>query len=132
MAKKIESSKKKRLSALVVDDSRVCRMIHDAYLTRNDFETYTVENGREAVDLIRSGEQFDVIFMDLVMPVMNGFEATRELRAMGVTTMIVGIDCPIDLRDDPIQAGVDRVYEKPLTEEIIISVRQALQSNYNI
>ena len=77
MAKKIESSKKKRLSALVVDDSRVCRMIHDAYLTRNDFETYTVENGREAVDLIRSGEQFDVIFMDLVMPVMNGFEVSK-------------------------------------------------------
>ncbi|WOG99382.1 hypothetical protein DCAR_0518730 [Daucus carota subsp. sativus] len=133
MAKKIESSKKKKLSALVVDDSSVCRTVHVACLRRHDFETYVVENGREAVDLIRSGEQFDVIFMAVEMPVLNGIQATRELRGMGVKTMIVGIDCDLGyLGEHPIIAGMDRMYEKPMTQEIVISVRQALLNNYNI
>ena len=77
MAKKIESSKKKKLSALVVDFSSVCRMVHVACLRRHDFETYAVENGREAVDLIRSGEHFDVIFMAVEMPVLNGIQVSQ-------------------------------------------------------
>ena len=79
MAKKIENSKKKKLSALVVDDDGVCRIIHVAYLRRHGFETYAVENGREAVDLIRSGEQFDVVFMDLVMPVLDGIQVSQVI-----------------------------------------------------
>lgn len=74
MAKKVESSMKRKLSALVVDDDPVGRMILVAMLRRHDFETCSAENGREAVDLIRSGRQFDVIFMDVVMPVMNGIQ----------------------------------------------------------
>ncbi|KAL1827217.1 hypothetical protein ACET3Z_005629 [Daucus carota] len=131
MARKVISSN--NLSALVVDDDTVCRLVHVGYLRAHNFETYAVENGREAVDLVRSGRQFDVIFMDFSMPVMNGIQATRELRAMGVKTMIVGIDCDPDfLGEDPFQAGMDRVYEKPMTHEIVISVRQALLNNYNM
>ena len=47
--------------------------------------------------------------------------------------MIVGIFCDLNfLREDPFQAGMDRVYEKPMTDEIVISVRQALLNNYNM
>ncbi|KAL1827228.1 hypothetical protein ACET3Z_005640 [Daucus carota] len=127
MAKKVESSMKKKLSALVVDDDPVGRMILVAMLRRHDFETCSAENGREAVDLIRSGRQFDVIFMDVVMPVMNGIQATRVLRAMRVKTMIVGMG-PYSRGDNPIETGMDRVYEKPITPVIIISIRQVLQN----
>ena len=79
MAKKIVSSKKKNLSALVVDDDTVSRMVHVGYCTRYNFETNAVENGREAVDLVRSGRQFDVIFMDYSMPVMNGIQVSQVI-----------------------------------------------------
>ncbi|XP_074338984.1 two-component response regulator 24-like [Apium graveolens] len=130
MAKKGKSSNNRKLTALVVDDNSTIRLIHVAYLRRHEFETNTVENGRQAVDLIRSGEQFDAIFMDIRMPVMDGIQATRELRTMGVKSMIVGIDCELDsISEDLIQAGMDRVFEKPITHDIVISVRQAILNN---
>ncbi|KAK1378009.1 Response regulator [Heracleum sosnowskyi] len=130
MAQKGGSSNNRRLSALVVDDVTIIRLIHGAFLRRHGFLTRSVENGRQAVDLICSGEQFDVIFMDIRMPVMNGVQATRELRAMGVRSMIVGVDCELDhINEDYIQAGMNRVYEKPMTNDIVISVRQELQNN---
>ena len=79
MAKKIISSKERNLSALVVDDDTVSRMVHVGYCTRYNFETNAVENGREAVDLVRSGRQFDVIFMDYSMPVMNGIQVSQVI-----------------------------------------------------
>ncbi|XP_074359676.1 two-component response regulator 24-like [Apium graveolens] len=130
MAKKVKSSNKSKLSALVVDDDVVCRTVHCAFLRRHGFETSSVESGRQAVDLIRSGKKIDVIFMDIIMPEMNGVQATRALRAMGVKSMIVGIDCDLDyINEDFMQAGMDRVYEKPMTSEIAISVHQTLLNN---
>ena len=79
MAKKIISSKERNLSALVVDDDTVCRLVHVAYCESHNFETCSVENGREAVDLVRSGRQFDVIFMDFSMPVMNGIQVSQVI-----------------------------------------------------
>ncbi|KAK1356634.1 Signal transduction response regulator [Heracleum sosnowskyi] len=114
MAKKVKSSNKSKLSALVVDDNSTCRLAHCAILRRHEFETYTAENGREVVELIRSGQKFDVIFIDTIMtPEMNGVQATRALRLMGVNSMIVGMDCDLDhINEDFIRAGMDRVYKK--------------------
>lgn len=41
----------------------------------------------EAVQAVRSGRQFDVVLMDMMMPVMNGVDSTREIRAMGHTEL---------------------------------------------
>ncbi|KAK1356603.1 Response regulatory domain-containing protein [Heracleum sosnowskyi] len=123
-------SNTRRLSALVVDDDATVRIIHVAHLKKHGFETYAVENGKLAVDLFRSGERFDVIFMDFNMPVMNGIEATRELRDLGVNAMIVGISDDRDhTMEEFIQAGMDQFYEKPIKAETVISILRALQGN---
>lgn len=76
MASNVGSSSMKSLSALIVDDDPVVRMLHIANLKKYGCETRAVENGKLAVDLIRSGEEFDVIFMDFNMPVLNGIEVS--------------------------------------------------------
>lgn len=76
MAKNVKSSKKSKLYALVVDDDATCRMVHGAILRIHEFQTYFVENGMRAVDLVRFGEIFDVSFMDIMSPEMNGVEVS--------------------------------------------------------
>jgi CheY-like chemotaxis protein len=64
----------KTITALVVDDEGCTRMLHRMLLSRQGIEAVLAENGKEAVDLIRSGQNFDLILMDRDMPVMNGIE----------------------------------------------------------
>lgn len=72
MASYIGSSSLRRLSALVADeDAIMCSRIHVAHLKKHGFEIHAVENGKLAVDLIRSGQGFDVIFMNCNIHVTN-------------------------------------------------------------
>ncbi|XP_047330970.1 two-component response regulator ARR22-like [Impatiens glandulifera] len=113
---------------LVVDDDAIVRRIHSMFFKKHGFETMAVENGQEAVNLYRSGTRFHLVLMDMEMPVMDGPKATRELRAMGVNSMIVGItSCDKDEeRQAFLEAGLDNCYNKPLTTNVVVSLVQDL------
>ncbi|KAI9186325.1 hypothetical protein LWI28_016191 [Acer negundo] len=107
---------KKQVSALIVDDDRVIRKIHSTILRSLKVKSEMAVNGKEAVDLFRSGANFDIVFMDLEMPIMNGIEATKELRAMGVTCKIVGVTSrDNEVKEAFLEAGLDFCHLKPLT-----------------
>ena len=68
---------------LLVDDNKINLQLLDTYLRtkRRYTRVAQAEDGQQAVDAVTSaGVPFDVIFMDISMPVMNGFEATRAIR----------------------------------------------------
>ncbi|TXG65813.1 hypothetical protein EZV62_007088 [Acer yangbiense] len=73
---------------------------------------------------------FDIVFMDLGMPIMNGIEATKELRAMGVVCKIVGVtSCEnTDEKEAFKQAGLDILHEKPLTLAKVNSILEQPQN----
>lgn len=75
-SKKVEGTNNlnggKKLSVLIVDDDPIIRKVHRALLTKFGLETRMVANGKEAVDLYRSGTCFDLVFMDMEMPIMDG------------------------------------------------------------
>ena len=64
---------KKMYNALIVDDDSVNRAINTKYLSRNGFEIKIAENGKEAVDYFHAGNQFDLVIMDMEMPVVDDF-----------------------------------------------------------
>ena len=70
---------------LLVDDNAVNLSILAKYVTKLGCEYATASNGQEAVDLFRDshgqGEPFNYVLMDISMPVMDGFTATRAIRA---------------------------------------------------
>lgn len=67
--------------ALIAEDNPVNRKVTSAMLERLGFHVDTACNGREALDLIGDNhEGYDVILMDCEMPVMDGYEATRQIR----------------------------------------------------
>lgn len=69
---------------LVVEDNDLNREIATEILSMTGAKVETAENGREAVEMVEASEKYyyDLILMDLQMPVMNGYEATSALRAM--------------------------------------------------
>jgi len=62
------------LTALIVDDDKLVRMIHQGLLKRAGVKSEAVKNGKEAVDIHSNGQRFDIILMDKEMPIMNGIE----------------------------------------------------------
>ncbi|OWM67981.1 two-component response regulator ARR22-like [Punica granatum] len=113
----------KKFNVLIVDDAPGIRMMHNALLKSfgSNVETQVAENGKVAVDLCNSGKYFDIIFIDKHMPIMDGVQATRKLREMGVASVIVGItSCDTDDEVKPfVEAGLNECFEKPLTREKI-------------
>jgi CheY-like chemotaxis protein len=69
---------------LLVDDSNTVLMLHRMMLDERTYELHFARNGKEACDKAAS-EKPDLIFMDVVMPQMNGFDACKTLRARDET-----------------------------------------------
>ena len=68
------------LSVLVVDDSEGNRDLIKAYLKKYPFDVQVAENGEEALELMKSNT-YDIVFMDMQMPVMDGYTATEKYRS---------------------------------------------------
>lgn len=72
--------KKDTVKILLVEDYKHSQIIVTRLLKKNDFDSIVVvENGQEALDAVKQ-QHYDLILMDMQMPVMNGFEATRKIR----------------------------------------------------
>ena len=106
---------------LLVEDNDMNQLIANAILTELGFEVDIAANGKEAVDKMESNAPgyFDVILMDIQMPVMNGYEAARTIRAMGRedTTLIPIVALSANAREEDklmsIESGMNSHIAKP-------------------
>ena len=95
-------------------------MITVALLERWDLQVEQAVNGRAAVDAAvqaqARGQPFDLVLMDLQMPVLDGLAATREIRAAGLHTPIVALTATVLDRDsaEARAAGLHEVLAKPV------------------
>lgn len=110
-------------SVLVAEDDPVNQKLIKALLERMGLEVSVVDDGELAVEeaLKRS---YDLILMDIQMPVMNGYEAARALREKGVNTSIVALTANAMKgdREKCIDAGCDDYLSKPIDQQKIKKV----------
>ncbi|KDP26430.1 hypothetical protein JCGZ_17588 [Jatropha curcas] len=123
--------RREKITALVVDDDITNRIIHRRLLQHLGIENQEVKNGKEAVDIHCPGTFFDLILMDMDMPIMNGIEATKQLRAMGIRSTIVGVSTRSiqEQVQEFMEAGLDGYQEKPLTNAKLISILDKINHN---
>ena len=105
------------LKVLIVEDHPVNRMILDTWLTTAGHSTVSAENGQIAVDVTQA-RVFDLIIMDVNMPVMDGLSATQRIRSQGLNreTPIVVLSASARAEDcrAGLSAGADAYLTKPI------------------
>lgn len=108
---------------LVAEDSITNQKLIELLLKRMGFEVTIVEDGSQAVEAARSRD-FDMIFMDMQMPNMNGYEATKALRSEGLATPIVALTANVMKGDDKkcFAVGCDEFIGKPLDRKRVLDV----------
>ena len=104
--------------ALVVEDNFTNQKILAAILQSLDFDVSYAVDGVKAVEAVRR-EQFDIILMDIHMPIMDGFAATREIRDLGgwcASVPIIAVTANEVANDRAVYvaAGLDDLVPKPI------------------
>jgi PAS domain S-box-containing protein len=131
----LESSEPMALDhrVLVVDDGETNRKLIRVLLERLGARITQAENGKQAVELALA-EPFDLILMDMQMPIMDGYSATMELRARGLTMPIIALTANAMKGDDERcrQAGCSGYLSKPIThKQLMAAVATALSTGGN-
>jgi CheY-like chemotaxis protein len=108
---------------LLVEDNEMNRDMLSRRLTRRGFEVVFAGDGQQGLDLARS-EKPDVILMDMSLPVMDGWEATRRIKADGTMRSIPVIGLTAHAmsgdREKAIEAGCDDYDTKPVEMERLL------------
>ena len=119
----IEQADNQSLSILVVDDNMINIRLISATLVRNGHQVDSASNGQEAVDKFKANN-YDVILMDIMMPVMDGETACRIIRELekeqnieeGQRVRIIAITANAfdDDQDRLLEVGMDEMLNKPV------------------
>jgi len=101
--------------ALVAEDAKANQALIQVLLQKMGFEVTIVEDGQQAIEQVRK-EAFDIIFMDMQMPVMNGYDATQQIKAMGIRTPVIAVTAHAMKGDEQkcFDAGCDDYIAKPI------------------
>ena len=124
------TNKDQRPRVLIVDDYPDAREMYSEYLQYSGFDVVEAQNGMEALQRAVD-EMPDIILMDLSLPVMDGWEATRRLKADKRTASIPVVALTghalAGISDGAKKAGCDAFVTKPcLPEDLVKEIRKVL------
>ncbi len=111
---------------LLVEDNKVNQFLANALLTSWKAQVDISEDGADAVERVKTGD-YDLVLMDLQMPVMDGFEATVVIRnELKSSIPIVGLSANAlnDERERSLQIGMDDYVSKPFKPELLYAIIQ--------
>jgi len=116
---------------LLVDDNEINQELTQELLKQAGVTVKSASNGQEALDCLSSE---DVIFMDLKMPVMDGFNATKIIRERGVKTPIVALTANVfdSDRQACAEAGMDDFLPKPVKNDLLREVISKYSSKFQV
>ena len=123
---------------LIVEDNELNLEIAEALIGQTGAYVESAPNGKEAVEMVRTSEEgyYDLIFMDVQMPVMNGYEATEQIRALdrkdARTLPIIAMTANAfsEDRQRASDAGMNGYAAKPIDMDVIIRIMQKYMQKY--
>jgi PAS domain S-box-containing protein len=125
---------KNSISVLLVEDNRVNQMIAGTYLKKWNMNVVFADNGAQAVEKLRS-KNFDIVLMDLQMPVMDGYEATQKIRAMSdpyfhnIPIIALTASAMAGMKDKVAKVGMNDFISKPFDP---IELRERIETHVKL
>jgi len=122
------------MKILIVDDSKVARMSLKRVLPE-EYKTEKIDiakNGQEAVDKYKENK-YDIVFMDLTMPIKDGYQATKEITDFDKDAFVVVVTADIQKSgfEKVIDSGASRMVPKPATTDKLKEVLEEREKNEN-
>lgn len=104
------------INILLVEDNKINQLVAEKFLNKWGVEVTIAENGQQALDIVKK-ESFSLILMDLQMPVMDGYEATRQIRSLGIEIPILALTASVRIgqKKRALRVGMNDFLIKPLT-----------------
>jgi CheY-like chemotaxis protein len=111
--------KNRKRTVLLVEDQKYNLLVLQKMLEMLGMEVIPAENGKEAVDICMHDTDLDLVFMDLKMPVMDGFNAMKEIKKIRPGMKIIAETAYALAGDDKkiLAAGFDDYLPKPITKD---------------
>jgi signal transduction histidine kinase/CheY-like chemotaxis protein/HPt (histidine-containing phosphotransfer) domain-containing protein len=111
---------------LAADDNEASRELFRAVLEKPGYTVVTVEDGRQAAEKA-AAESFDLVFLDVNMPVMGGPEAARAMREAGVRAPLIGVTASIraEERERCLASGMNAFLAKPFRRQELAAILRA-------
>lgn len=113
---------KKAVKVLIAEDNRFNQELIRYIIQTRGWECAVVDNGEKAIQEV-SNASYDLLLMDIQMPVMNGIEATRAIRSANIPIPIIAITAAKEqsIREESILAGMNDFISKPYRKEDLFS-----------
>ena len=110
----VDLTEKQAYKVLVVEDNKINQLVTQKIMKKNNYLCTLADDGFQALEILETN-QFDIILMDINMPVMNGFETSRKIRHKGITTPIIALTAftKSEIIEEGISAGMNDMIIKP-------------------
>lgn len=108
---------------LLVEDNEINQLVAKNQLEKYGLEVVLAHNGKQALELARQ-YRFDLIFMDIQMPVMDGYQATRQIRQFNSSIPIIALTAAamVEDRQKALAVGMNDHLAKPLNKQALIAI----------
>ncbi len=119
--------KRPKFKILIAEDNLINQKLLGSMLGKAGYHADIASNGREVLDKMIASEGYDLIFMDVQMPEMDGIEATRILRGKGFRKIpIIALTASVmsDDREACLSAGMDDFLPKPVNQDQVLNILQ--------
>ena len=120
------------LKVLVVDDEARMRKIVKDFLVAKDYKVVEASNGEEAIDIVYEDKDIDLVLLDVMMPKMDGWETSREIRKVSQVPIIM-LTAKSDETDELLgyNLGIDEYITKPFSPKILVARIDAILRRTN-
>lgn len=111
---KVDLSSSQIFKILVVEDNKINQTVTKRIIEKNNCSCSIVDDGYKALEILNN-EVFDVILMDINMPLISGFETTRKIRHNGIQTPIIALTAfaKAEITEEALSAGMNDIMIKP-------------------